>query len=136
MKPYNELSICLLDTVNAPTNGGYYLKPQVKNIEEAFDINEVESIDLYFNTIEEANEVVKKFPKYTKAEAYEKSGSWLKEKAPALSQIDWQTDDYIYGRRPVVSVKFNTFFLNETTGKINESAVKARNKFVEILKSL
>jgi hypothetical protein len=104
-----KISIQRLDYKN--WNGmGYPLLPRLDSID--CDINEIQYLSLGdYDNREEAEELLKKFPKTYKA---------------MLSR------DYSIERGNFWNVvfKFNTFFTNRRTGEINESAVLRRIRVI------
>jgi hypothetical protein len=111
-----KLAIHRLDYKNPTEANGYYPLPQLNNINDIHDVNEVRGIYAYFKTKEEAETYRAIFPK-----SY----------AARLGRISGMPDHNFY-----VSFDFNTFWNNKTTGDVNETAIKRRDKVINKIKSL
>ncbi len=111
-----KLVIHRLDYKNPTEANGYYPLPQLANINDIRDVNEVRGIYAYFKTKEEAETYRAIFPK-----SY----------AARLGRISGMPDHNFY-----VSFDFNTFWNNKTTGDVNETAIKRRDKVINKIKSL
>jgi hypothetical protein len=112
-----NITINRLDYKNPSENGGFYFLPTLTNIEEIQDVNEVHIISFSFSTREEAELFALKFPKSYKG----KIAKVISSEAPSYF---------------IFSFRFNTFFLNNTTGNQNESAFFRRLKVINKIKSL
>ena len=110
-----KLVIYRLDYKNPTPIGGYYSLPNLNNINDITDVNEVKSISAYFKTKEEAEAYKALFPK-----SY----------AARTGRISGMPDYDFY-----VSFQFNTFWNNKTTGDVNETAIKRRDKVIDKIKS-
>jgi hypothetical protein len=110
-----KLTISRLDYKNPTEINGYYPLPQLNNINDITDVNEVKSIFAYFTTKEKAESFHSKFPKSYKAR---------------LGNISGMTGYNFY-----VGFTFNTFWGNKTTGDVNETAQKLRDKVISKIKS-
>jgi hypothetical protein len=110
-----KLIIYRLDYKNPSPVGGYYSLPQLTNINDITDVNEVNKIAIYFQTKEEAEAYKALFPKSYTAR---------------LGRISGMPDYYFY-----VGFDFNTFWGNKTTGDVNETAIKRRDKVINKIKS-
>ena len=119
-----KLEIYRLDYKNPTLNGRAF--PCLPNVDtlEGIDENEIRSMTLIFDTLEQAQAFSTQFPKYCKASAY-------------MQQVGGYNPDtqrhYNY-ERPVIYFSFNTVWLNETTGDKNETALKRKNKVLSILR--
>ena len=111
-----KLIIYRLDYKNPTESGGYYSLPQLFDINDITDVNEVRGIYAYFTTKEEAEVYKALFPKSYAARLGRISGM------PGYSFF--------------VSFDFNTFWNNKTTGDVNETAIKRRVKVINKVKSL
>jgi len=111
-----KLAIHRLDYKNPTEVNGDYPLPQLANINDILDVNEVRGIYAYFATKEEAETYRAIFPK-----SY----------AARLGRISGMPDHNFY-----VSFDFNTFWNNKTTGDVNETAQKRRIKVINKIKSL
>jgi hypothetical protein len=100
-----------------PTERGLHFLPQLGMVSEVSDINEVSDIYVYFKEKEKAEEFLSHFPKSYKGK--------LNNVICGNGLIEYS-----------VAFGFNTFFMNSSTGEINESAVKRRTKVIEKFKSL
>lgn len=110
-----KLIITRLDYKNPSPVGGYYSLPQLFDVNDITDVNEVNKISAYFKTKEEAEAYKSLFPK-----SY----------AARLGRISGMTDYEFF-----VSFDFNTFWNNKTTGDVNETAIKRRDKVINKIKS-
>ena len=110
-----KLAIHRLDYKNPTEVNGYYPLPQLANINDITDVNEVRGIYAYFATKEEVETYKAIFPK-----SY----------AARLGRISGMPDHNFY-----VSFDFNTFWNNKTTGDVNETAIKRRDKVIAKIKS-
>jgi hypothetical protein len=110
-----KLIIYRLDYKNPSPVGGYYSLPQLTNINDITDVNEVNKIAIYFQTKEEAEAYKALFPKSYTAR---------------LGRISGMPNYYFY-----VGFDFNTFWGNKTTGDVNETAIKRRDKVINKIKS-
>jgi hypothetical protein len=116
----NTLEITRYDYVNL-INGYPTLLPVVTDINDT-KVEEVNIINYYFETKEEANIFSSKFPK-----------SYL-AKVNRIGGYNFETNEsYNYYR---VNFYFNVFFTNESTGEINESSIKRRAKVIAKIKEL
>ena len=119
------LKITRVDYQNEVTNGGLYSLPSLNDLHQITDVNEVHLIEISFDTHEDAIAFASKFPKSYKAK---------------VNKI-WHSGTYEKGEfNPFhtfsVSFHFNTFFHNNVTGSVNETAVKNREKVIAKLKTL
>ena len=110
-----KLIITRLDYKNPAPTGGCFFLPQLFDVNDITDVNEVKSIFAYFTTKEEAESFHSKFPKSYKAR---------------LGNISGMTGYNFY-----VGFTFNTFWGNKTTGDVNETAQKLRDKVISKIKS-
>jgi hypothetical protein len=116
----NKLEIRRDDFVNL-VNGYPVELPMVTDINDT-KVEEVQGIYYYFETKEEANIFAGKFPK-----------SYL-AKVRTIGGYDHETNKgYMYYG---VSFYFNIFYTNDSTGEINESALKRRAKVIAKIKEL
>lgn len=106
-----KLTINRLDYKNPSVINSYKSLPSLTNINDVTDSNEVNSITVYFQTKDESETFLSKFPK-----SY--NGRLGK------------------GIEYHVSFNFNTFWTNDNTGDKNESAQKRRDKVITKIKSL
>ena len=111
-----KIVIYRLDYKNPTPVNGYYALPNLNNINDITDVNEVKSIYAYFKTKEEAETYKAIFPKSYNAR---------------LGRISGMPDYEFY-----VSFYFNTFWGNKTTGDVNETAIKRRDKVINKIKTL
>lgn len=116
-----KLSIERMDYQNQ-INGYYKSLPILDNFNDIIDINEIYKIRFQFATQDEQIQFQGKFPKSYNAKLtkcscynYETSTSYL-------------TYD--------VSFTFNTFWSNESTGELNESAINKRIKVIKKIKEI
>jgi hypothetical protein len=109
-----KLVIYRLDYKNPTPSNGYYPLPNLTNINDITDVNQVKSIYAYFTTKEEAETYKALFPK-----SYN----------PRLGRISGMP-----GYEFLVSFQFNTFWGNKTTGDVNETAIKRRDKVIAKIK--
>lgn len=109
-----NITINRLDYLN-PTDNGLKMLPQLTSLDQIEDINEVESIRIYGdkNQLE------------TLKSNMPKSHGW---------QINKWSDGTNTGH--MMSVRFNTFWNNNTTGDKNESAINRRQRVIKKLKQL
>jgi len=109
-----NIKINRLDYKN-PTDNGLKMLTQLTSLHQINDINEVESINIYGDKDE--------------LEA-------LKSKMP--KSHNWRINKWSDGTNKGYSlcVRFNTFWLNKTTGEVNETATKRRANVIKKLKSL
>jgi hypothetical protein len=114
-----KLSIYRADYKN-PNDLGLPCLPTLNKVSDITDINEIDAISAEFDDMDEAKWFVSHFPKYLKLRIGTVSGS----------------RDGVWYTRPIVSKSFNTFWMNGTTKEVNETAVKNRNKMIEILDNL
>ena len=116
----NKFEIRRNDFVNLVN--GYPVKlPMVTDFNDT-KVDEVQEICYYFETKEEAVLFAGKFPK-----------SYL-AKVNKVCGYDFETNkNYAYYR---LSFHFNVFYTNESTGEINESALKRREKVIAKIKEL
>lgn len=85
-------------------------------------VEEVREIRFYFESIEEANIFAGKFPK-----------SYL-AKVNRIGGYDFEANvSYVYYS---VNFHFNIFYTNESTGDVNESAIKRRANVIAKIKEL
>jgi len=125
MKTMGTLEISRIDYQNEASNGRFYSLPSLNDLYQITDMNEVHQIRISFDTHEDAIAFASKFPKSYKAK---------------VNKI-WHSGTYEKGQfNPFctfsVSFLFNTFFHNDVTGSVNESAVKNREKVIAKLKAL
>jgi ABC-type transport system substrate-binding protein len=106
-----KLTINRLDYKNPSDINSYKFLPSLSNVNDIVDVNEVNGITVYFQTKDEAETFLSKFPK-----SY--NGRLGK------------------GIEYHVSFNFNTFWGNKTTGDKNETAIKTRVKVINKIKSL
>lgn len=111
------ITIERLDYKNPCENGGFYSLPTLTNIEEIQDVNEVQMISFSFATRKEADFFAAKFPKSYKG----------------IVSIVWRSELPCYF---ILRFHFNTFFLNDTTGNQNETAVSRRLKVIKKIQSI
>ena len=119
-----ETRITRLDYKN-PINGRKCLPPSLpalENAKEITDINEVYSVSFTFDSKEEAEIFVANFPK-----------SYRPRIATLAGIPDGKGG---FTSKPFADITFNTFWIDKTTGNINETAVYKREKFVKKLKSI
>ena len=89
----------------------------LSNTNEIVDINEIYKIHIYGDIDEDINELYNQMPK---------SHKWRKNImlcGPGVS-------------KPIISVEFNTFSMNDVTGDKNESAIKRRAKVIQKLNQI
>lgn len=110
----DQIDIFRLDYKNPTSLGGLPCIPTMHSIADVMDHNEISSIYIYCNTKERQAEIFKLFPAFLKARQIATCSKTL----PAFA----------------VYMKFNTFWLNGTTGDKNETAIKRRNRAIEIIK--
>ena len=110
-----KLLVHRLDYKNPTDRNSYYSLPLLTSVNDITDANEVKSITAYFKTKEEAEAYKALFPK-----SY----------AARLGRISGMPDYYFY-----VGFDFNTFWNNKTTGDVNETAIKRRDKVIAKIKS-
>ena len=115
-----KLTIQRLDYKNVRPNGGYGILPQVHDIKEIEDINEIQSIGIICDTKEEAIEVFNLFPKYLRF----RNGTLGMEEAGKNV------------RKPYIFAHFDTFWSTKKTGELNEAAIKRRKRAIEVIKTL
>lgn len=115
MTTQTEIKIKRLDYKN-PTEHGFYSLPSLNSLEEIQDVNEVHAIIFKFETKEEAESFASNFPKSYKG---------------TISTVLCSEGNYYY-----FSFMFNTFFMNETTGGENETAISRRLKVIKKIQSL
>jgi hypothetical protein len=109
-----KLTIYRLDYKNPSDINSYRPLPNLESVNDITDVNEVKSISAYFSTKEEAEKYKALFPKYYN---------------PRLGRISGMTGyDYYVG------FDFNTFWGNKTTGDVNETAIKRRDKVIAKIK--
>jgi hypothetical protein len=112
-----KLLVYRLDYKNPTEINGYYPLPQLTNVNDITDVNEVKNITAYFKTKEEAEEFKAKFPKSYNAR---------------VNGLTGDKEGYIF----IVRFEFNTFWSNGSTGDKNETAIKRRDKVIAKIKSL
>jgi hypothetical protein len=112
-----KLLVYRLDYKNPTEINGYYPLPQLTNVNDITDVNEVKNITAYFKTKEEAEEFKAKFPKSYNAR---------------VNGLTGDKEGYIF----IVRFEFNTFWSNNSTGDKNETAIKRRDKVIAKIKSL
>ena len=110
-----KLVITRLDYKNPTPTGGCFFLPQLFDVNDITDVNEVNKISAYFTTKEEAEAYKDKFPKSYSAR---------------LGRISGMPGYDFY-----VGFDFNTFWNNKTTGDVNETAIKRRDKVINKIKS-
>lgn len=115
-----KITVFRLDYKNR-NDRGIPVLPILNSIDAIQDINEVKSIGCEFETKEQAEAFVAKFPKY------------FKLRVGSLCGFDG--DKYFTGV-PYVSIQFNTFWANNVTKEKNESAINKRKRFIETLQSI
>lgn len=117
-----ETQIARLDYKNQDSRGFYSSLPQLKDVKEITDINEVRTVSFVFESKEEGEQFLANFPKSYR---------------PSLGMCSgYQDEKGNYYSKPFASVTFNTFWTNKNTGEINETAVSKREKFIKKLKSI
>jgi hypothetical protein len=99
---------------------GYKSLSNLSSLDELSDLNEVKAVSIYFDTLEDAQMFADRFPKSMKVKAY------LQGYHPTFPD----------NVRPCVYCRFNTFWTDKTTGSVNETAVKNRNRFFKELKEV
>ena len=97
--------------------GSYACLPALTDINAIEDVNQVKSINIYFDTKIEAEELAAKFPKSYKAKVH------------TVGQMSGVT---VY----CVHFNFATFWKNNVTGSLNETAINNRLKVIAKIKSL
>lgn len=115
------LEINRLDYLNK-IGKDYNSLPQLTNVNEIVDVNEVNTIVLYFELKEDALSFHSLFPKSYNARTGRTMG--------------FQNEKGEYYSKYHVSFEFNTFFMSDVTGSSNETAFKRRNKVIEKLKQI
>jgi hypothetical protein len=90
--------------------------PKLKSVSEISDINEVSEVCVYFTDKLDAETFLNKFPKSYKG----KLGRLM----------EGEIVEYF------IRFRFNTFFMNESTGEVNETAFKNRIKVLKKLEDL
>jgi len=111
-----KLLVYRLDYKNPSDINSYKSLPLLSDVNDIQDVNEVNSISAYFTTKEEAEAFHSKFPKSYKGR---------------LGRMSGMTGYNFY-----VGFNFNTFWGNKTTGDVNETAIKLRDKVINKIKSL
>jgi len=112
-----KLIVYRLDYKNPTDRNSYYPLPQLTSVNDITDANEVKNITAFFKSKEEAEDFKAKFPKSYNARVNGLSGD---------------KDGYIF----IVRFEFNTFWSNGSTGDVNETAFKRRDKVIAKIKSL
>ncbi len=112
-----KLLVHRLDYKNPTDRNSYYPLPLLTSINDITDANEVKSITAYFKTKEEAESFKALFPKSYNAR---------------LGGLSGDKDGYIF----IVRFEFNTFWSNGSTGDVNETAIKRRDKVIAKIKQL
>jgi hypothetical protein len=117
-----EMNITRIDYKNPVEGhtGAYRSLPSLSSLDGLSDINEVRTISIYFDTIEDAQMFADRFPKSMKVKAY----------------LQKYHAGFPNNARPCVHSHFNTFWTDKTTGSVNETAVKNRNRFFKELKEV
>lgn len=115
-----EIRISRIDYNNPDESQRFRILPTLHSTSALIDANEVNQIGIIFDSQEEADQIFSKFPKHVRMQ---------KSKF-------WGTGHQAEMARPYISARFQTFFPNKVTGAANESAIKARNKALEILRAL
>lgn len=110
-----ELKIRRLNYMSKTPRGGFPVLPFMESFEMVPNINEISRIEISFENENDCIEFLKKFPK-----------SYNGKKCKV-----WQPDGSI---KWDVQFTFNTFFMNDSTGKENERALYLRGKVIEKLK--
>lgn len=111
-----KLTIYRLDYKNPSDTKSYRPLPNLESVNDITDVNEVKDIYAYFATKEEAETYKALFPK-----SY----------AARTGRISGMPHYQFY-----VAFHFNTFWGNKTTGDVNETAIKRRDKVINKIKSL
>ncbi len=113
-----KLNIERLDYKNPTDISSLHILSSLNSPFDIKDINEVRRIGIEFESDQEAKIFYNKFPKY------------LGLRIGRLGGIrEGKSIDV-----PYVSVAFNTFWMNKSTGDKNETAIKKRKRIIEILK--
>lgn len=111
--------IQLLDYKNRSSNGGFpVIQGGASDINEVADINQISSFSFEFDSDIEADEFISKFPKS------------LKLQKGTMNDLSAGTIKIHIGKG------FNCFWTNAVTGEKNESAWKARETMIKVLKSI
>jgi len=95
---------------------GFKQLPDLDSVKDITDINEVRSVSIFADE-KDLDFYLSKFPKY------------MKVRKGSFSDGQNITGRFLYKQ-------FNTFFHDGTTGEKNETAIKHREKFIDILKDL
>jgi len=119
----NKIIIHRLDYKN-PNKMGLPVLKHLDNINDITDINEVLAIGITFDSDEQAKKFVSNFPKYFKLRIGKEYGQ----------NTTYNYTEFEKGLKAYVGIQFNTFWTNKVTGKANETAIKKREKYIEILK--
>jgi hypothetical protein len=106
-----------LDYKNPTDRNSYYPLPQLTSVNDITDDYEVKSITDYFKNVEDAETFKDLFPKSYNAR---------------IGGLSGDKDGYIF----IVRFEFNTFWSNGSTGDVNETALKRRDKVIAKIKSL
>ena len=106
-----EMKISRVDIINK-RDIGYFTLPSLNNTADINDVNEIDKISILGNI----DQLFDKMPK---------SHNWKKG-----TMINGQN------AQSFMSIEFNTFWMNDSTGNTNESAIKRRIKVIQKLKSL
>jgi hypothetical protein len=101
-------------------NGTCRMLPELTNVNDITDVNEVNRITLHFIDKASAELACSMFPKSYGGKVRNCSGSYKE----------------FSGNWFIVSFHFNTVFINDVTGDLNESAISKRNKVINKLKSI
>ncbi len=112
-----KLIVYRLDYKNPTDRNSYYPLPQLTSVNDIGDVNEVKSITALFKSGEEAEDFKSKFPKSYNAR---------------VNRLSGDKDGYTF----IVTFEFNTFWSNNITGEVNETAQKRRDKVIAKIKSL
>lgn len=119
------LIIHRLDYKNPTPTGGLRYLPSVNSFNQILDLNEISSIQFgMFYTKEEQIAAKAMFPKSYKPGNIH--GYMNKENGDLDFNKEWYS----------VYFEFNTFWMDKTTGEINESAIARRDKIIKKIKSL
>ncbi len=122
-----QISIVRLDIHNRPDNGrGYNYLPNISSLDDITDVNEIRSISLgKFYSKTEVEALRNSFPKSYKA-SY--STGWDQKEGSESGNCDFENPYYS------VYFRFNTFFMDGTTGSSNETAAQRRLKVIDKIK--
>ena len=108
-----KVEISRLDVTNATSIGGYYCMPSLNHTSQIENINEVSTI-VITGDIDNLFNAMPKSYKFKKSRFFNLN------------------NELVNG----MSVTFNTFWMDKTTGESNETAIKQRAKIIAKLKDL